>query len=268
VQAARSPCRYAASAVASKTNCVAPELSRPGLRSQRRLVSSRKRADSALRVCWKRAYREVIILGQLILCPALRSRGLTLRSSGQPTAGGVCLLCRRWSRRWLPLISNVRPRLNTASSSAVLLRASHALSREMPIAAGAPPFGRCGQALSALPRRVRSGPSVLRRPAYGRGISEAMAGARAKCHPFQGEEPNSSSSFRSGMRGYCRSCAVAQHRSATPVQAPAIRPALPALVCFGMQTQGNGAAGRAWPNPSIEGTASGLRPPAAPHVKR
>ena len=28
------------------------------------------------------------------------------------------------------------------------------------------------------------------------------------------------------------------------------------------------AACRMWPNPSIEGTASGLRPPAAPHVKR
>ena len=51
-------------------------------------------------------------------------------------------------------------------------------------------------------------------------------------------------------------------------QAQAIWGALPALVCFGMQTQGTGAAGRAWPNPSIEGTASGLRPPAAPHVKR
>ena len=174
-------------------------------------------------------------------------RRLTLRSSGR--AKGCALV--------QPLNSNVRPRMNTASSSALVLHALHALSREIPIAAGAPPFARCGSAPSALPGCGQSGLSVLRRPAQGRAISEAIAGACAKCHPFQGEEPNSSSSFRSGLRSYCRPCAVAQHRSATPVQAPAMRPALSAAVCFGMQTQGKGAAGRAWPNHSIERTCKG-----------
>jgi hypothetical protein len=39
-------------------------------------------------------------------------------------------------------------------------------------------------------------------------------------------------------------------------------------VPVGSETSTMAAAHTATPNPSIEGTASGLRPPAAPHVKR
>jgi hypothetical protein len=62
--------------------------------------------------------------------------------------------------------------------------------------------------------------------------------------------------------------AVVQPRTSRPVQAYCAQLAPPALVCFSMQKQGKVAFHRAWPNPSIEGTLSGLRPPSAPHVKR
>jgi hypothetical protein len=63
-------------------------------------------------------------------------------------------------------------------------------------------------------------------------------------------------------------CAFTQRPIARPVQAPARRTAPPALVCFVNQTQCKAGLTRAWPNPSIEGTAKRLRLLSAPHVKR
>lgn len=85
--------------------------------------------------------------------------GLTLQSSGHPTAGGVGLFLYRQSRRWLPLTSNVRPLLNgrrfVSVARSVLPRALRChLGLTPAVAAPSPTVHRVAAAAASCKRRA------------------------------------------------------------------------------------------------------------------
>jgi hypothetical protein len=183
--------------------------------------------------------------------------GLTLPSRGRFPAYGL----------QAPLMSNVRPRVKTASTRCLPLGALHAPSRKagMQVAAGAWGFYASAQGQS----HGRLGLSVLRRPAHGRSVSDARTAGPILQHrlsPRTEPRPKSLSCPVKGRQRRPRT--LVQPRSPRSIHGSGTHPTAPALVCFAIQMQSKVLARRAWPNPSIEGTASGLRPPAAPHVKR
>jgi hypothetical protein len=130
----------------------------PSSGGQRTVCGARAGSHRGTRACLpRRSHRQ----GTQALASAQRvvhqARRLTGRSSGHPTAGGVCALCTRWWRRWLPLTSNVK-RLPS------VMNQGHSVNR---CEAG------CGssQGLRAGHRRAvhqgQRGLPVLRRPAHG-----------------------------------------------------------------------------------------------------
>ena len=172
-------------------------------------------------------------------------------------------------------MSNVRPRMNHANTKSSAARcAARALARN----------AHCRRRLAV--GAVGQGPLSQHARSQERAVRPAAASARLKPVERKAESGGSGSKVRFGRTAIPskrasneaarRPCAYAQRQVARSVWAPAMRPAPPALVCFAIrmqiqvqvQGQSKAAPRRAWPNPSIEGTASGLRPPAAPHVKR
>ena len=154
--------------------------------------------------------------------------------------------------------------MKTSFARSVLsLGALHALSRELPIAAGASRFMRCANA-SSVPIHCRwSGLSVLRRPANDRAISDGRS-TRSVSYVARSQGPEHN--FNSAPRGKRTGPA---HSPSITDQARFKRQAADAA-SVGMLRQRIPRQGRvspAWPNPSIEGTCPG-KPGHAPHVKR
>ena len=164
----------------------------------------------------------------------------------------------------------VRSLMNTVAKSVLPGEALRAPPHKLTAAAGASPSVLSARGSSAEHRNHPSGLSVLRRPSQGWSNSnQEIREQDLRVHGTHTANPKELvQDGQPSMEAVCRHSTYEQSRRARSVQASALRSAPPALVCFGMQMQRKVSSPREWPNPSIEGTASGLRPPAAPHVKR
>jgi len=117
------------------------------------------------RVCWRSC--------------ASSSIALTLPSNGHPTAGHTGSLRHGQPRRWLPLMSNVRPRMclqKCLGNGSAISRHRDTPLRPKPRGSGASSCGQCGQhgekttvSRPAHPRRLRTHSAWGVRPAAATG---------------------------------------------------------------------------------------------------
>jgi hypothetical protein len=217
-------------------------------------------------------------------CRSSSCSRLTIPSRGQPTAAHVCVLRHHLWRRCLPLMSNVR-RLTQRRSKAALNASSCAVNNVS---------GRLrSPSLWLEPNHTSNTTHALAEPdcQIGRSLMGSIGRSEARCNPrgrsVRAVRPASlAASARLWRLEYIECQCLLRSNSCTlragSKRGASMQPRTPVVQEHVYQARLRSTVLRYClaskakmplvfqqpPNPSIEGTASGLRPPAAPHVKR
>ena len=182
---------------------------------------------------------------------------LTLPSSGQSTAGGSCSLRPVLWRRCLPLMSNVR------------CHAGKPIALPLPqgtVALVRSPSSRVASLLRPLLRappasQLKLPPRAAQR--YSQAVQRQLklhVAVAAMSHPIGAPQRSVSSSLPPSPGRI--QCLAVQRQAVRCCSGPYTRCYIGTMLYLSVQRR------FVPPNPSIEGTSYGLRPPAAPHVKR